>query len=97
MLYCHQVICLCLYCAIAKVFYIVPQVFVCYINSRPHSTNLDHRGLVFSGLLLYLCDSFVVSGLLKKFRFLKGTVTPDPCVSQVARVAAAVGCTDHFE
>uniref|UniRef100_A0A8C4ZCY2 GREB1-like protein n=1 Tax=Gadus morhua TaxID=8049 RepID=A0A8C4ZCY2_GADMO len=48
------------------------EVSVCYINSRPHSTNQDHHGLVFSGLLLYLCDSFVVSGLLKKFSFLKG-------------------------
>uniref|UniRef100_A0A3B4UW98 GREB1 like retinoic acid receptor coactivator n=1 Tax=Seriola dumerili TaxID=41447 RepID=A0A3B4UW98_SERDU len=48
------------------------RISVCYINSRPHSTNLNHQGLVFSGLLLYLCDSFVVSGLLKKFRFLKG-------------------------
>ncbi|KAM8839118.1 GREB1-like protein isoform 2-T7 [Synchiropus picturatus] len=51
---------------------ISPEIAVCYINSRPHSTNLNHQGLVFSGLLLYLCDSFVVSGLLKKFRFLKG-------------------------
>ncbi|XP_070397746.1 GREB1-like protein isoform X4 [Nothobranchius furzeri] len=49
-----------------------PEITVCYINSRPHSTNLNHQGLVFSGLLLYLCDSFVVSGLLKRFRFLKG-------------------------
>uniref|UniRef100_A0A8K9V8S5 GREB1-like protein n=1 Tax=Oncorhynchus mykiss TaxID=8022 RepID=A0A8K9V8S5_ONCMY len=49
-----------------------PEVSVCYVSSRPHSTNLDHQGLVFSGLLLYLCDSFVVSGLLKKFSFLKG-------------------------
>ncbi|KAF7664564.1 hypothetical protein LDENG_00172890 [Lucifuga dentata] len=49
-----------------------PEIAVCYVNSRPHSTNLNHQGLVFSGLLLYLCDSFVVSGLLKKFRFLKG-------------------------
>ncbi|KAM6918711.1 GREB1-like protein [Xenentodon cancila] len=49
-----------------------PEISVCYINSRPHSTNLNHQGLVFSGLLLYLCDSFVVSGLLKKFSFLKG-------------------------
>uniref|UniRef100_A0A669BRY6 GREB1 like retinoic acid receptor coactivator n=1 Tax=Oreochromis niloticus TaxID=8128 RepID=A0A669BRY6_ORENI len=48
------------------------RISVCYINSRPHSTNLNHQGLVFSGLLLYLCDSFVVSGLLKKFHFLKG-------------------------
>ncbi|XP_034039767.1 GREB1-like protein isoform X3 [Thalassophryne amazonica] len=51
---------------------ISPEISVCYFNSRPHSTNLNHQGLVFSGLLLYLCDSFVVSGLLKKFRFLKG-------------------------
>ncbi|CAJ1072494.1 GREB1-like protein isoform X1 [Xyrichtys novacula] len=51
---------------------ISPEISVCYINSRPHSTNLKHEGLLFSGLLLYLCDSFVVSGLLKKFRFLKG-------------------------
>ncbi|XP_066537902.1 GREB1-like protein [Hoplias malabaricus] len=49
-----------------------PQVCVCYVSSRPHSVNLDHSGVVFSGLLLYLCDSFVVSGLLKKFAFLKG-------------------------
>uniref|UniRef100_H2U8H3 GREB1 like retinoic acid receptor coactivator n=1 Tax=Takifugu rubripes TaxID=31033 RepID=H2U8H3_TAKRU len=48
------------------------RISVCYINSRPHSTNLKHEGLVFSGLLLYLCDSFVVSGFLKKFHFLKG-------------------------
>ncbi|KAF7706819.1 hypothetical protein HF521_020073 [Silurus meridionalis] len=49
-----------------------PQLAVCYMSSRPHSVNLDHSGVVFSGLLLYLCDSFVVSGFLKKFRFLKG-------------------------
>uniref|UniRef100_A0AAY4C4J3 GREB1-like protein n=1 Tax=Denticeps clupeoides TaxID=299321 RepID=A0AAY4C4J3_9TELE len=48
------------------------EVAVCYMSSRPHSVNLDHQGLVFSGLLLYLCDSFVNSSLLKKFRFLKG-------------------------
>uniref|UniRef100_H3CSS3 GREB1 like retinoic acid receptor coactivator n=1 Tax=Tetraodon nigroviridis TaxID=99883 RepID=H3CSS3_TETNG len=51
---------------------ISPEISVFYINSRPHSTNLRHEGLVFSGLLLYLCDSFVVSGFLKKFHFLKG-------------------------
>ncbi|XP_042559718.1 GREB1-like protein isoform X2 [Clupea harengus] len=49
-----------------------PEVSVCYMSSRPHSVNLDLQGLVFSGLLLYLCDSFVVSGLLKKFHFMKG-------------------------
>lgn len=48
------------------------QISVFYINSRPHSTNMNHQGVVFSGLLLYLCDSFVASGLLKRFRFLKG-------------------------
>ncbi|KAF1383732.1 hypothetical protein PFLUV_G00134900 [Perca fluviatilis] len=58
--------------AIDSYLNISPEIFVCYINSRPHSTNLNHQGLLFSGLLLYLCDSFVVSGLLKKFRFLKG-------------------------
>lgn len=49
-----------------------PEISVCYINSRPHSTNLNTQSLVFSGLLLYLSDSFVVSGLLKNFHFLKG-------------------------
>lgn len=52
--------------------HLLSQISVCYINSRPHSTNLNHQGLLFSGLLLYLSDSFIVSGLLKKFRFLKG-------------------------
>uniref|UniRef100_A0A673KYZ4 GREB1-like protein n=1 Tax=Sinocyclocheilus rhinocerous TaxID=307959 RepID=A0A673KYZ4_9TELE len=44
----------------------------CYMSSRPHSVNVDHQGVLFGGLLLYLCDSFVVSSLLKKFNFLKG-------------------------
>ncbi|KAK6491099.1 GREB1-like protein isoform X3 [Huso huso] len=48
------------------------EVSICYMSSRPHSVNLNHEGLVFSGLLLYLCDSFVVADLLKKFKFLKG-------------------------
>uniref|UniRef100_A0A8C5HLU0 GREB1-like protein n=1 Tax=Gouania willdenowi TaxID=441366 RepID=A0A8C5HLU0_GOUWI len=52
--------------------YLDLSISVCYINSRPHSTNLNHEDLQFSGLLLYLCDSFVVSALLKKFCFLKG-------------------------
>lgn len=60
------------------------QISVCYINSRPHSTNLNHQGLVFSGLLLYLCDSFVVSGLLKKFNFLKG-------MKSVSRLKEGIG------
>ncbi|KAL0966250.1 hypothetical protein UPYG_G00292930 [Umbra pygmaea] len=59
-----------------------PEVSVCYVSSRPHSTNLDHQGLVFSGLLLYLCDSFVVSGLLKKFQFLKGATLCVICLDR---------------
>nr|XP_014343722.1 PREDICTED: GREB1-like protein [Latimeria chalumnae] len=49
-----------------------PQVAICYVSSRPHSVNLKYEGVMFSGLLLYLCDSFVVADLLKKFKFLKG-------------------------
>ncbi|XP_074845065.1 protein GREB1 isoform X2 [Carettochelys insculpta] len=49
-----------------------PQIAVCYVSSRPHSLNISCSGLTFSGLLLYLCDSFVVASFLKKFHFLKG-------------------------
>nr|XP_038033147.1 protein GREB1 isoform X1 [Anas platyrhynchos]XP_038033148.1 protein GREB1 isoform X1 [Anas platyrhynchos]XP_038033149.1 protein GREB1 isoform X1 [Anas platyrhynchos] len=49
-----------------------PQIAVCYVSSRPHSLNISSSGLTFSGLLLYLCDSFVVASFLKKFHFLKG-------------------------
>ncbi|XP_062066115.1 protein GREB1 isoform X2 [Lepus europaeus] len=49
-----------------------PQVSVCYVSSRPHSLNVGCSKLVFSGLLLYLCDSFVGAGFLKNFHFLKG-------------------------
>ncbi|KFO65263.1 Protein GREB1 [Corvus brachyrhynchos] len=49
-----------------------PQIAVCYVSSRPHSLNISPSGLTFSGLLLYLCDSFVVASFLKKFHFLKG-------------------------
>ncbi|XP_039385767.1 protein GREB1 isoform X1 [Mauremys reevesii] len=49
-----------------------PQIAVCYVSSRPHSLNISCSGLMFSGLLLYLCDSFVVASFLKKFHFLKG-------------------------
>ncbi|NWR73340.1 GREB1 protein, partial [Centropus unirufus] len=49
-----------------------PQIAVCYVSSRPHSLNISSSGLSFSGLLLYLCDSFVVASFLKKFHFLKG-------------------------
>ncbi|XP_028925448.1 GREB1-like protein isoform X3 [Ornithorhynchus anatinus] len=49
-----------------------PEVAICYVSSRPHSINVNSEGVVFSGLLLYLCDSFVGAELLKKFKFLKG-------------------------
>ncbi|XP_059562479.1 GREB1-like protein isoform X2 [Myotis daubentonii] len=49
-----------------------PEVAICYISSRPHSSNVNCDGVFFSGLLLYLCDSFVGADLLKKFKFLKG-------------------------
>ncbi|XP_069476984.1 GREB1-like protein isoform X2 [Ambystoma mexicanum] len=49
-----------------------PEVSVCCVSSRLHSVNVNCEGVVFSGLLLYLCDSFVGADLLKKFRFLKG-------------------------
>uniref|UniRef100_A0A8C3TKA2 GREB1 like retinoic acid receptor coactivator n=1 Tax=Catharus ustulatus TaxID=91951 RepID=A0A8C3TKA2_CATUS len=48
------------------------EVAICYISSRPHSVNVNCEGVFFSGLLLYLCDSFVGADLLKRFRFLKG-------------------------
>ncbi|XP_073926238.1 GREB1-like protein isoform X2 [Castor canadensis] len=48
------------------------EVAICYISSRPHSSNVNCEGVFFSGLLLYLCDSFVGADLLKKFKFLKG-------------------------
>ncbi|KAM4694414.1 protein GREB1 [Discoglossus pictus] len=49
-----------------------PQMTVCYVSSRPHSVNVNCPGVTFSGLLLHLCDSFVVASFLKKFQFLKG-------------------------
>ncbi|XP_072323988.1 GREB1-like protein isoform X2 [Scyliorhinus torazame] len=49
-----------------------PEIAVCYISSRPHSVNIKFEEVLFSGLLLYLCDSFVVADFLKKFLFLKG-------------------------
>ncbi|XP_055481251.1 GREB1-like protein [Psammomys obesus] len=48
------------------------EVAVCYVSSRPHASNVNCEGVFFSGLLLYLCDSFVGADLLKKFKFLKG-------------------------
>uniref|UniRef100_G3U3P3 GREB1 like retinoic acid receptor coactivator n=1 Tax=Loxodonta africana TaxID=9785 RepID=G3U3P3_LOXAF len=52
-----------------------PEVAVCYVSSRPHSSNVSCEGVSFSGLLLYLCDSFVGADLLKKFKFLKEGAT----------------------
>uniref|UniRef100_A0A8C4S9B6 Growth regulating estrogen receptor binding 1 n=1 Tax=Erpetoichthys calabaricus TaxID=27687 RepID=A0A8C4S9B6_ERPCA len=48
------------------------EIAVCYVSSRPHSVNINCTHLEFSGLLLYICDSFVTSSFLKKFNFLKG-------------------------
>ncbi|XP_069829263.1 protein GREB1 isoform X2 [Dendropsophus ebraccatus] len=48
-----------------------PQISVCYVSSRPHSINISCPDTTFSGLLLHLCDSFVVASFLKKFQFLK--------------------------
>ncbi|XP_073647685.1 protein GREB1 isoform X4 [Tursiops truncatus] len=48
------------------------QISVCYVSSRPHSLNITCSDFLFSGLLLYLCDSFVGAAFLKKFHFLKG-------------------------
>ncbi|XP_041928753.1 protein GREB1 isoform X1 [Alosa sapidissima] len=49
-----------------------PEVTVCFVSSRPHSINLSTTDLLFGGLLLYFCDSFVTPGFLKKFHFLQG-------------------------
>ncbi|XP_053099268.1 GREB1-like protein isoform X3 [Hemicordylus capensis] len=49
-----------------------PEVALCYVSSRPHSVNVNCENVFFSGLLLYLCDSFVGADFLKKFKFLKG-------------------------
>ncbi|XP_051880526.1 LOW QUALITY PROTEIN: protein GREB1 [Pristis pectinata] len=48
------------------------EITVCFVSSRPHSLNINCSDLAFSGLLLYLCDSFVTASILKKFHFLKG-------------------------
>ncbi|XP_005995991.1 protein GREB1 [Latimeria chalumnae] len=47
------------------------EISVCYVSSRPHSLNINCSGLEFSGLLLYLCDSFVTASFLKNFHFMK--------------------------
>ncbi|XP_045579351.1 protein GREB1 isoform X1 [Salmo salar] len=51
-----------------------PEVTVCFVSSRPHSINISTAELLFSGLLLCFCDSFVTPGFLKKFHFLKGAI-----------------------
>uniref|UniRef100_A0A3B3V8G3 Growth regulating estrogen receptor binding 1 n=1 Tax=Poecilia latipinna TaxID=48699 RepID=A0A3B3V8G3_9TELE len=48
------------------------EVTVCFVSSRPHCINISTAGLLFSGLLLCFPDTFVTSGFLKKFTFLKG-------------------------
>lgn len=55
--------------------YLLLQVTVCFVSSRPHSANISTTGLLFSGLLLCFADAFVTPGFLKKFSFLKGTKT----------------------
>ncbi|XP_077167028.1 protein GREB1 isoform X8 [Paroedura picta] len=64
--YCHPVLSVDCYLNLG------PQIAICYVSSRPHSLNVSCSEMVFSGLLLYLCDSFVVASFLKKFHFLKG-------------------------
>ncbi|XP_037668597.1 protein GREB1 [Choloepus didactylus] len=49
-----------------------PQISICYVSSRPHSSDISCPDLKFSGLLLYLCDALVGASFLKKFHFLKG-------------------------
>uniref|UniRef100_A0A8C7L4G7 Growth regulating estrogen receptor binding 1 n=1 Tax=Oncorhynchus kisutch TaxID=8019 RepID=A0A8C7L4G7_ONCKI len=51
-----------------------PEVTVCFVSSRPQSINISTAELLFSGLLLCFCDSFVTPGFLKKFHFLKGAI-----------------------
>ncbi|KFO31197.1 Protein GREB1 [Fukomys damarensis] len=59
-----------------------PQISVCYVSSRPHSLNVSCSDLRFSGLLLYLCDSFVGAGFLKQFHFLTGNHVLSPVLSE---------------
>ncbi|TSO67472.1 Protein GREB1 [Bagarius yarrelli] len=61
-----------------------PEVTVCFVSSRPHSVNINTVGLLFSGLLLYFCDSFVTPGFLKKFHFLKGATLCVICPNRSA-------------
>ncbi|XP_063039766.1 protein GREB1 [Engraulis encrasicolus] len=61
-----------------------PEVTVCFVSSRPHSINLSTNGLLFGGLLLYFCDTFVTPGFLKKFHFLKGATLCVICPNRSA-------------
>ncbi|XP_035388378.1 protein GREB1 isoform X2 [Electrophorus electricus] len=61
-----------------------PEATVCFVSSRPHSINISTAGLLFSGLLLYFCDSFVTPGFLKKFQFLKGATLCVICPNRSA-------------
>ncbi|XP_076834849.1 protein GREB1 isoform X2 [Brachyhypopomus gauderio] len=61
-----------------------PEVTVCFVSSRPHSINISTAAVLFSGLLLYFCDSFVTPGFLKKFQFLKGATLCVICPNRSA-------------
>ncbi|XP_033645138.1 GREB1-like protein isoform X1 [Asterias rubens] len=57
------------------------QIAVHFVSSRPHSINTTTDSLMFSGLLLYMCDAFVESNFLKQFKFVTGArlclISPD--------------------
>ncbi|XP_017575814.1 protein GREB1 isoform X2 [Pygocentrus nattereri] len=61
-----------------------PEVTVCFVSSRLNSINISTAGLLFGGLLLYFCDSFVTPGFLKKFQFLKGATLCVICPNRSA-------------
>ncbi|XP_077867862.1 GREB1-like protein [Saccoglossus kowalevskii] len=58
-----------------------PSITVHCVSSRPHSVNADGGSLTFSGLLLYMVDSFVRADFLKQFKFMTGAklclISPD--------------------
>ncbi|XP_077991661.1 GREB1-like protein [Glandiceps talaboti] len=71
-------------CPVLAVDYYIdlgPSVTVHYVSSKPHSVNADISNLRFSGLLLYMVDSFVFAEFLKEFKFMSGAklclISPD--------------------
>ncbi|XP_070556492.1 GREB1-like protein [Ptychodera flava] len=58
-----------------------PSITVHYASSKPHSSNLNDSSLRFSGLLLYMVDSFVMADFIKQFKFVSGAklclISPD--------------------